>query len=78
MESYKQPDKELSRRIIWDHSVETLTSRRNENRILNASYMEHLWLYCQQQLNENLDIATFVKWKEYADICYGETLVSTK
>lgn len=72
MESYKQPVKELSRRIIWEHSVETLTSRRNENRILNASYMEHLWLYCQQQLNENLDIATFVKWKEYADICYGE------
>lgn len=33
--------------------------------------MEHLWLYCQQQLSEHLDIETFVKWKEYADICYG-------
>lgn len=47
MEFYKQPVKELSRRIIWEHSVETLTSRRNENCILNASYMEHLWLYCK-------------------------------
>ena len=34
--------------------------------------MEHLWLYCQQQLNEKLDIEAFVRWKEYADICYGE------
>lgn len=70
MTTYKQPVKELSRKIIWEHAVESLTSKRYENRILNSSYMENLWLYCQQQLNEHLDINTFVEWKKFADICY--------
>ena len=72
MTTYKQPVKERSRELIWNHAVETLTSRRNDNRILNTNYMEHLWLYCQQWLEEKLDTATFVKWKEFADICYGQ------
>lgn len=72
MTTYKQPEKEKSRELIWSHAVESITSKRYDNRILNATYMEHLWLYCQQQLNEKLDIEAFVKWKEYADICYGE------
>lgn len=72
MTTYKQPVKEHSRELIWNHAVETLTSRRNDNRILNTNYMEHLWLYCQQWLEEKLDTATFVKWKEFADICYGQ------
>lgn len=70
--TYKQPVKERSRELIWEHAVETLTSRRDDNRILNKNYMEHLWLYCQQYLEEKLDIATFEKWKEFADICYGK------
>lgn len=70
MTTYKQPVKELSRKIIWEHAVESLTSKRYENRILNSSYMENLWLYCQQQLKEHLDINTFVEWKKFADICY--------
>lgn len=69
MTTYKQPVKERSRELIWNHAVKSLTSLRNNNRILNVSYMEHLWLYCQQQLGEKLDIETFVKWKEFADIC---------
>lgn len=72
MTTYKQPEKEKSRELIWSHAVESITSKRYDNRILNATYMEHLWLYCQQQLNEKLDIEAFVRWKEYADICYGE------
>ena len=72
MTTYKQPVKERSRELIWNHAVETLTSRRNDNRILNTNYMEHLWLYCQQWLEEKLDTAAFVKWKEFADICYGQ------
>lgn len=72
MTTYKQPVKERSRELIWNHAVKSLTSLRNNNRILNVSYMEHLWLYCQQQLGEKLDIETFVKWKEFADICYGQ------
>ena len=72
MATYKQPEKEKSRELVWNHAVESITSKRYDNRILNATYMERLWLYCQQQLNEKLDIETFVRWKEYADICYGE------
>ena len=72
MITYKQPVKERSRELIWNHAVETLTSRRNDNRILNTNYMEHLWLYCQQWLEEKLDTAIFEKWKEFADICYGQ------
>lgn len=72
MTTYKQAEKEKSRELIWNHAVESITAQRNRNRILNATYMEHLWLYCQQQLNEKLDIETFVQWKEYADICYGK------
>lgn len=72
MPTYKQPVKERSRELLWNHAVETPTSRRNDNRILNTNYMEHLWLYCQHCLEESLDIETFVKWKEFADICYGQ------
>lgn len=59
MTTYKQPEKEKSRELIWSHAVESITSKRYDNRILNATYMEHLWLYCQQQLNEKLDIEAF-------------------
>ena len=58
MVTYKQAEKEKSRELIWNHAVESITTQRNNNRILNATYMEHLWLYCQQQLNEKLDIET--------------------
>ncbi len=71
MTTYKQPIKEKSRELIWNHAIKSLTSKRDANRILNASYTERLWLYCQQVLKEDLDIEAFVKWKEYADICYG-------
>lgn len=53
MTTYKQPEKDKSRILLWNHAVESLTSLRDSNRILNTTYMEHLWLYCQQQLNEN-------------------------
>ena len=70
MTTYKQPEKDKSRILLWNHAVESLTSLRDSNRILNTTYMEHLWLYCQQQLNEKLDIEAFIQWKQYADICY--------
>lgn len=70
MTTYKQPEKDKSRVLLWNHAVESLTSLRDNNRILNTTYMEHLWLYCQQQLNEKLDIEAFIQWKQYADICY--------
>ena len=54
MTTYKQPEKDKSRVLLWNHAVESLTSLRDSNRILNTTYMEHLWLYCQQQLNEKL------------------------
>ena len=69
MTTYKQPEKDKSRVLLWNHAVESLTSLRDSNRILNTTYMEHLWLYCQQQLNEKLDIEAFIQWKQYADIC---------
>lgn len=70
MTTYKQPEKDKSRVLLWNHAVESLTSLRDSNRILNTTYMEHLWLYCQQQLNEKLGIEAFIQWKQYADICY--------
>ena len=70
MTTYKQPEKDKSRVLLWNHAVESLTSLRDSNRILNTTYMEHLWLYCQQLLNEKLDIEAFIQWKQYADICY--------
>ena len=33
--------------------VYTMFWTLTRNRILNATYMEHLWLYCQQQLNDD-------------------------
>ena len=44
MTTYKQAEKEKSRELIWNHAVESITAQRNRNRILNATYMEHLWL----------------------------------
>ena len=70
MTTYKQPEKDKSRVLLWNHAVESLTSLRDSNRILNTTYMEHLWLYCQQQLNEKLDIEALIQWKQYADISY--------
>lgn len=72
MTTYKQPVKELSRELIWTHAVESLTTQRDVNRILNVDYLENLWNFCQRKLDGELDYDVFTKWKEYADICYGK------
>lgn len=72
MTTYKQPEKEKSRELIWNHAVESLTSLRDNNRILNTFYMQNLWCYCQKQLNVEFDEEIFGNWKDYAEICYGK------
>lgn len=42
METYKQSVKDKSRRGIWTHAVESLTSKRSESRILGEAYLTSL------------------------------------
>lgn len=77
METYKQTIKEKSRKIVWEHAVESLTKERNNNEILNEAYMTHLWEYVKTRINEvmqgkgSYDESYFEQWISYSKITYG-------
>ena len=43
MTTYKQDIKDLSRELIWGHSINNLTFDRNESKVLNSEYINRLW-----------------------------------
>lgn len=75
METYKQPIKELSRKLIWQHAVSSLTQNRINIRVLKPNYMDNLWEYCNDILSTycpeiKLDGNHYEDWKKYSNIVY--------
>lgn len=75
--SYKQPVKERSRNFLWKHAIESVTTQRNANQILNEKYIRRLWDYCFEErlfkftsidsVNEKL----LDDWVVFSKQCYG-------
>lgn len=77
--TYKQTIKEKSRKILWEHSINSLTYNRVANRVLNPLYMRKLWHYCYDEClvpyyaprTPNFDIQYFNDWLSFSEITYG-------
>ena len=76
METYKQKVKNASRKIIWEHSVNSLTEKRNQIRVLRSFYIKKLWKYCERNLNLELDKNLLDNWLSYAESRYGKRKAS--
>ena len=76
METYKQEIKNISRKISWNHSVESLTNNREHIRVLRSSYIKKMWEYCERNLNSKLDKNILDNWLDYAESRYGKRKAS--
>lgn len=76
METYKQETKNISRKIIWDHSIKSLTNNREHIRVLRGSYVKKLWKYCERILNSELNKNLLDNWLGYAESRYGKRKTS--
>ena len=70
--TYKQPVKEKSRKIIWEHAVENLTSKREESQILNKEYLTKLADYIKYRSGWELVSAELDNYLQFVDISYGK------
>jgi hypothetical protein len=73
---YTQPVKGLSRKLLWRHAVSTLTTERDEARILQLGEFVEAWEYCnsvlrQAGLTKGLDPSQLRSWLDFADSRYG-------
>ena len=69
--TYKQEVKAKSRREIWSHAVSSLTSKRNESRILNRVYLTKLEGFVEHTLGRELDKEKTSAFYDYVDRTYG-------
>ncbi|AHG77331.1 hypothetical protein [Mannheimia varigena] len=78
--TYKQDVKEKSRMSLWKHSINALTRKRNESRIIKSSYIYSLWEYIWKEVLSQ-DSKTFEKltneyikpWEDFSNSCYKST-----
>lgn len=54
MATYKQDVKEQSRVRIWSHAIESLTTRRDETRILDRTYLTKLSGFVEAKIGREL------------------------
>lgn len=75
--SYKQTVKELSRELIWKNTIDTLTTNRKSNFILNDEYIRNLWNYVYDDvlikfgLTKDKDDSYLEDWLDYANQIYN-------
>ncbi|OCW92677.1 hypothetical protein A9168_14975 [Macellibacteroides sp. HH-ZS] len=74
--TYKIPIKDLSRQLVWEHAVDSLTINRELSRILNKEYIERLWEYVfddiliKNGIASEYDRSYLRDWLSYSDIIY--------
>lgn len=74
--TYKQTIKDRSRRMLWQHAVETLTTKRSESRILSETYTRSLWNYCfdeflqRYQMIQSYNPQRYEEWLQFANDVY--------
>lgn len=77
MSIYKNEIKELSRELIWNHAIDSLTTCRESSRILNKVYLKKLWKYAIDEniikygVKSNCNDRYFLDWLSFSDIVYG-------
>lgn len=77
MPTYKNGIKELSRELVWNHAVESLTTSREASRVLNKAYLKKLWRYAiddniiKHGVKDDCDDRYFHDWLSFSDIVYG-------
>jgi hypothetical protein len=77
-ETYKQRVKENSRLLIWQSAVDSLTTNRQKNQILNYKYIQRLWDFVFEEtlfkhnLLNNADESVLDDWRIFAKNVYGK------
>ncbi len=77
MTTYKQPIKELSRRLLWDRAVRCVTEDRQNCRVLDEDYIRRLWDYSYNERLLKYNLApppneSFLDgWADFANDRYG-------
>lgn len=72
MATYKQDIKEQSRVRIWSHAIEALTTRRDESRILNRTYLTKLSAFVESKIERELDSVVLRDFFSFLDLSYGK------
>lgn len=77
-ETYQQPIKEISRLKIWKNAVESLTTKREKNQILNSKYIQRLWDFVfedtlvKHKFLDSADESFLDDWIIYSKQVYGK------
>lgn len=72
METYKQSVKDKSRKGIWTHAIESLTSMRSESRILGKTYLTNLSNYVKTKSGWKINPKEFSNYLQFIDSAYGQ------
>lgn len=72
MATYKQSVKDKSRNQIWQHAVESLTTRRDEVRMLNYGYLSKLTDYVENKAKRIITPLNLANYYRFLDITYGK------
>ena len=70
--TYKQPVKDKSRFLVWQHAVESLTKNRRDARMLNLSYLERLTDYVEKKAGSTINPVELAGYHRFLDITYGQ------
>lgn len=70
--TYKQTIKYKSRKTIWKHAVESLTSKRKESHMLDNAYLNKLSDYVESKSGWMLDSYELINYLQFVDISYGK------
>lgn len=79
--TYKQDVKELSRELIWERAIVSLTEKRSESAILNPRYISKLWQATYEMrlkdlgLASGFDVSYLDNWLSFADQFYSNKKV---
>ena len=72
MANYKQSVKDKSRNQIWQHAIESLTTRRGEVRMLNYGYLSKLTDYVENKAERIITPLNLANYYRFLDITYGQ------
>lgn len=77
METYQQDVKEISRELVWEHAITSLTTNRERNEVLSPEYIKQLWDYSKKRVMEYMEDDTLIfhedtitKWLGYQKSIY--------
>jgi len=76
MNIYKNPIKDISRELIWEHAIDSLTTSRELSRVLNKYYIKKLWKYAfddnivKHSVVKSYDNLYLQDWLSFSDTIY--------